>query len=115
MNPSTTDDNPQGGPSKEKPHIGRREIGSFLLLLALNWTFVLLFYGSAARARAHRAPIVETASRGRLPQRKNSSETCFHFGMLSSVCSGVKNCTRKPPSFGFKVGSSAGISGCDGR
>ena len=31
--------------------IGRREIGAFLLLLALNWTFVLLFYGAAARQR----------------------------------------------------------------
>ena len=51
MNPSTTDDNPQGGPSNQRPHVGWREIGSFLLLLAINFTFVLLFFGSAARPR----------------------------------------------------------------
>jgi cell division protease FtsH len=31
-------------PANKKPHIGRREIGALLLLLAINWTFVLLFY-----------------------------------------------------------------------
>ena len=44
--PSETDANP-----KKKPQIGRREIGAFLLLLALNWTFVLLFSSAAARQR----------------------------------------------------------------
>jgi cell division protease FtsH len=46
MNPSETGDNPN-----KKPQIGRREIGALLLLLAINWTFVLLFYGAAARQR----------------------------------------------------------------
>jgi cell division protease FtsH len=46
MNPSETDDNPN-----TKPQIGRREIGALLLLLAINWTFVLLFYAGGARQR----------------------------------------------------------------
>jgi cell division protease FtsH len=49
--PPQTDENPTGAPPDQKPQIGRREIAAFLLLLALNWTFVLLFYGSAARQR----------------------------------------------------------------
>jgi cell division protease FtsH len=46
MNPSPTDDN-----SNNKPRIGRRELGSFLVLLAINWALVLLFYSAAARQR----------------------------------------------------------------
>ena len=46
MNPPETDDN-----ANKKPQIGRREIGAFLLLLALNWTFVLLFHSAAALQR----------------------------------------------------------------
>jgi cell division protease FtsH len=46
MNPSEPDDN-----SNKKPQIGRREIGALLLLLAINWTFVLLFYSGTARQR----------------------------------------------------------------
>jgi cell division protease FtsH len=46
MNPSETDDN-----AKQKPQLGRRELGSLLLLLALNWAIVLLFYGATARQR----------------------------------------------------------------
>ena len=45
MNPSETDN------SSTKPKIGRRELGALLLLLAINWTFVLLFYSGAARQR----------------------------------------------------------------
>ena len=37
--------------ANKKPQIGRREIGAFLLLLALNWTFVLLFHSAAALQR----------------------------------------------------------------
>ena len=51
MNPITTGENPQGGPPNQKPRIGWREIGSFLLILAINWTLVLLFFGAAARPR----------------------------------------------------------------
>jgi cell division protease FtsH len=51
MNPSPTDDDEAHGPSTKKPQIGYREIGALLLLLALNWTFVLLFYGAVARQR----------------------------------------------------------------
>ena len=46
MNPSETDNKP-----REKPQIGRREIGAFLLLLVINWAFVLLFFGASARQR----------------------------------------------------------------
>jgi cell division protease FtsH len=46
MNPSETDDN-----SNKKPQIGRREIGVLLLLLAINWASVLLFYGTTAPQR----------------------------------------------------------------
>src|SRR6188472_3515604 len=42
---------PDDDNSNEKPQIGRREIGAFLLLLALNWTFVLLFHGATAPPR----------------------------------------------------------------
>jgi cell division protease FtsH len=45
MNPSETDN------ASNKPKIGRRELGALLLLLAINWTFVLLFYAGAARQR----------------------------------------------------------------
>ena len=48
MKPSETNENPQ--PNK-RPQIGRREIGAFLLLLALNWTLVLLLFGASARQR----------------------------------------------------------------
>ena len=51
MNPSKTDTDPQDGQPRKKPQIGRREIGALLLLLAINWTFVLLFYSGAARQR----------------------------------------------------------------
>ena len=51
MNPSKTDTDPQDGGPRNKPQIGRREIGALLLLLAINWTFVLLFYSGAARQR----------------------------------------------------------------
>jgi cell division protease FtsH len=47
MTQSTTDDNSASTSPKQRPRIGRREIGSFLLLLAINWTFVLLFFGAA--------------------------------------------------------------------
>src|SRR5262249_24629839 len=52
------------------------------------------------------------ASGAALPQRKNSSETFFHSGMPSSVCSGVKKWTRKLPSLGLSVVSLAGTAGC---
>jgi cell division protease FtsH len=51
MNPYDTEDNSQDAAGNPKPRIGRREIGSLLLLLAINWTLVLLFYGAAARQR----------------------------------------------------------------
>jgi cell division protease FtsH len=52
MNPSPTDAHQQHDePSNKKPQIGRREIGAVLLLLAINWTFVLLFSSEAARQR----------------------------------------------------------------
>jgi cell division protease FtsH len=41
MNPSTTDE------PKKNPRIGKREVGALLLLLAINWTVALLFYGAA--------------------------------------------------------------------
>jgi cell division protease FtsH len=46
MNPPETDENPT-----KKPEIGRREIGALLLLLAINWTFVLLFHAGAGLQR----------------------------------------------------------------
>jgi cell division protease FtsH len=46
MDPSETDEK-----TKKKPQLGRRELGALLLLLALNWAVVLLFYGAAARHR----------------------------------------------------------------
>src|SRR4029453_13456624 len=51
MNPTPTDIHQQDEPPNKKPHIGRREIGAFLLLLAINWTFVLLLYSGAAHRR----------------------------------------------------------------
>ena len=51
MNPFTSGESPQSGTPDQKPHIGRREIAALLLLLAINWTFVLLFYSAAARQR----------------------------------------------------------------
>ena len=51
MNSSPTDAQQQGDAPNKKPQIGRREIGALLLLLAINWTFVLLFYSGAARQR----------------------------------------------------------------
>ena len=51
MNLSPTDPDRQDEPPHQKPQIGRREIGALLLLLAINWTFVLLFYSGAARQR----------------------------------------------------------------
>jgi cell division protease FtsH len=47
MNPSETDDKAK----KKGPQLGRREIGGLLLLLALNWALVLLFYSLGARQR----------------------------------------------------------------
>ena len=66
---------------------------------------------AAGLGRAPPAPIAESR-RPAAPQRKNSSETFFHSGMPSSVCSGVKKWTRKLPSFGLSVGTLAGTSGC---
>jgi cell division protease FtsH len=51
MSKSQAKDDPQSEPGEKKPRIGRKEIAIFLLLLALNWTFVLLLYGAAARQR----------------------------------------------------------------
>ncbi len=51
MNPPPTHDDAADGPPNRKPQIGRRELGALLLLLALNWTLVLLFYGAVARQR----------------------------------------------------------------
>lgn len=51
MSASGTDDNQQGEPPTKKPRIGRREIGAFLLLLAVTWTFVLLFSSAVAHQR----------------------------------------------------------------
>jgi cell division protease FtsH len=51
MNPTHTDTHQQDEPPNKKPQIGRREIGAFLLLLAINWTFVLLLYSGAAHRR----------------------------------------------------------------
>jgi cell division protease FtsH len=47
MNQSETDDKAK----KRGPQLGRREIGGLLLLLALNWALVLLFYSLGARQR----------------------------------------------------------------
>jgi cell division protease FtsH len=51
MSPSPANESPKDGQPDKKPQIGRREIGAFLLLLAINWASVLLFYGGAARQR----------------------------------------------------------------
>ena len=51
MKPSETSESPHGGQSDKRPQLGRREIGAFLLLLALNWTLVLLLFGGSARQR----------------------------------------------------------------
>jgi cell division protease FtsH len=51
MNPARMNDDPQGEPPNQKPRIGRRELGTFLLLLAANWTIVLLLSAAAARQR----------------------------------------------------------------
>jgi len=51
MSPPPTHDGATDEPPNKKPRFGRREIGAFLLLLALNWTLVLLFYGAVARQR----------------------------------------------------------------
>jgi cell division protease FtsH len=51
MDSSPTEARHQGDPPNKKPRIGRREIGALLLLLAINWAFVLLFYSGAARQR----------------------------------------------------------------
>jgi len=51
MNSSSTDSEQQDESPNEKPQIGRLEIGALLLLLAINWTVVLLFYSGAARQR----------------------------------------------------------------
>jgi len=51
MSPSTTEDRSQGDDPKKGPEIGKREIGAFLLLLAINWTLVFLLFGAAARQR----------------------------------------------------------------
>ncbi len=51
MNPSPADAHHQDERPNRKPPIGRRELGALLLLLAINWTFVLLFYSGAARQR----------------------------------------------------------------
>ena len=45
--PRNTDDTP----TKESPHLGRRELGALLLLLLINWSFVLLYSGAAAHRR----------------------------------------------------------------
>jgi hypothetical protein len=49
VKPSETNESPHDEQPDKKPQIGRREIGAFLLLLALNWTLVLLFFGASAR------------------------------------------------------------------
>jgi cell division protease FtsH len=46
MPPSDPDGN-----ANKKPQIGRREIGVLLVLMAINWAFVLLFHGTAAPQR----------------------------------------------------------------
>jgi cell division protease FtsH len=51
MSPTDTPESPQGGQPDGKPQIGRREIAVLVLLLAINWISVLLFYGAAARQR----------------------------------------------------------------
>jgi len=51
MNASKTDDNPQESPPRKPPRIGRREIATFVLLLAINWVLVLVFHGTAAHQR----------------------------------------------------------------
>jgi cell division protease FtsH len=51
MNPTPTDTHQQDEPPNTRPQIGRREIGAFLLLLAINWTFVLLLYSGAGHRR----------------------------------------------------------------
>jgi cell division protease FtsH len=54
MKPTETADSPNDGQydkTDKTPRLGKREIGVFLLLLALNWTLVLLLYGAAARQR----------------------------------------------------------------
>jgi cell division protease FtsH len=51
MTPSQTAKAPQGDSPDKKARIGRREVGTFLALLAINWLFVLLFASAAARQR----------------------------------------------------------------
>ncbi|HEX6952919.1 MAG TPA: ATP-dependent metallopeptidase FtsH/Yme1/Tma family protein, partial [Gaiellaceae bacterium] len=51
MSKSPGNDDPQRESPQKKPRIGRKEVSIFLLLLALNWTFVLLLYGAGARQR----------------------------------------------------------------
>jgi hypothetical protein len=51
MSPSSTDLDQRDEPPNKKPQIGRREIVALLLLLAINWAFVLLFYSAAVRQR----------------------------------------------------------------
>ena len=82
MNPSPQTDRQR--PNK-KPQIGRREIGAFLLLLALNWTFVLLFFrqprASASRFRTRPPssrrcrPATSRRSRRRTPRSRGRSST----------------------------------------
>jgi cell division protease FtsH len=51
MNSSATDTAPENGPPNRKPQIGRREIGAFMALLAVNWLIVLALASAAARTR----------------------------------------------------------------
>jgi len=48
MNPPKTDDNQDKKPS---PQMGRRELAAFLLLLAINWLFVLMLFSTSAPSR----------------------------------------------------------------
>jgi len=50
MKPTETDKSPEDGQAA-KPHLGRRELGAFMLLLALNWLLVLLLYGASGPPR----------------------------------------------------------------
>jgi cell division protease FtsH len=51
MNPSPTEESPKGEEPYKKPRFGRRELGAFLLILAINWASVLFFFSGAAHHR----------------------------------------------------------------
>jgi cell division protease FtsH len=51
MSESPSTDDRQSESNEKKPQLGRREVATFLLLLAINWAFVLFLYSGAAHRR----------------------------------------------------------------